>query len=340
MRACAVSHCFREGEREVRNNMKIGTRSSAMAMAQTTEIVAQLRAVAPEITSKIVKFKPRGDQDQTSKLDRHGGKGGAFVAEIRNAMREGALDAAMHSLKDVPGDEESPGLVFAAYLKREAIEDALVLRSDRSLAVFEEESGAGLKIGTNSVRRAAFVKQLYPNSDVIHYRGAADTRIRKLEDRVMQKLPGGGEVGPADGLIMAKSGLERVGLGQHISKVFNQDDMLPAIGQGIVTVECAENDWETRRLLAMIDDPETRTCALAEREVLWVLNGHCNTPIAGCAEIQGDAMTLRAAVLSLDGETIIRAIVRGDAARPRELGREAGLKLLEQGAAKLIDAVA
>lgn len=316
--------------------MKIGTRSSAMAMAQTTDIVRQLGEVAPDLETQIVKFKPRGDVDQTSKLDRHGGKGGAFVAEIRAAMRSGELDAAMHSLKDVPGDEETPELVFAAYLKREAIEDALVMRSDHSLADFEAAEGAGYKIGTNSVRRAALLKQLYKKVDVIHYRGAADTRLRKLEDNAMQKLPTGGEVGPADGLIVAKSGLERVGLSQHIAKVFAHDEMLPAIGQGIVTVECGETDWKTREILRLIDDEETRICALAEREVLWVLNGHCNTPIAGLATLKDDQLHLRASVLSLDGETTIVTEGTGDALRPRELGREVGLRLLEQGAAKLI----
>ena len=316
--------------------MKIGTRSSAMAMAQTSEIVAQLRAVESGTNTEIVKFKPRGDQDQTSKLDRHGGKGGAFVAEIRAALRDGSLQAAMHSLKDVPGDEEAPGLVFGAYLKREAVEDVLVLRPDHTLDDFEQKRGAGFKIGTNAVRRAAFIKQLYPGCEVIHYRGAGDTRIRKLHERTMQKLPGGGEVGPADGLIMAKTGLERLGLNRHISKVFAPDEMLPAIGQGIVTVECSENDWETRRVLSQIDDPQTRICALAEREVLWVLNGHCNTPIAGRAELKGNQLVLRAAVLSLDGETMIETLMDGDALRPRELGRKAGLNLLEQGAACLL----
>lgn len=315
--------------------MKIGTRSSAMALAQTNEISAQLRAAA-QVEAEIIRFKPRGDRDQTSKLDRHGGKGGAFVMEIRSAMREGSLDAAMHSLKDVPGDEESPGLVFGAYLKREAIEDALVLRNDHALSDFEARQGEGYKIGTNSVRRAAYLKKLYPACEVIHYRGAADTRLRKLDDQAMQKLPGGGEVGPADGLIMAKSGLLRVGLADRISKVFSPEEMLPAIGQGIVTVECGETDWQTRQLLTSIDDPETRTCALAEREALWVLNGHCNTPIAGNARLEGGLLVMDAVVLSLDGQTMIEASDKGDPARPRELGRALGMTLLEKGAAALI----
>ncbi len=308
-----------------------------MALAQTNEIVARLRAAAPGLAPDIVKFKPSGDVDQTSKLDRHGGKGGAFVAEIRDAMRKGSLDAAMHSLKDAPGDEEAPGLVFAAYLKREAVEDVLVLRRDRSLADFKARNGEGFKIGTNSVRRAAYLKRLFPHAEVIHYRGAADTRIRKLDDQAMQKLPEGGEVGPADGLVMAKSGLERIGLADRITTVFSPGEMLPAIGQGIVAVECAARDWKTRARLELIDHEETRICALAEREVLWVLNGHCNTPIAGHTALDGDRLRLDATVLSLDGETIIEVSDQGDADRPRELGRAVGMKLLEKGAAALIE---
>lgn len=315
--------------------MKIGTRSSVMALAQTNEIIAQLQAAA-NIEADLVKFEPRGDRDQTSKLDRHGGKGGAFVAEIRAAMIDGRLQAAMHSLKDAPGDEEAPGLVFAAYLKREAVEDALVLRNDHTLEKFLAQKGAGFKIGSNSVRRAAYLKRLYPACEIIHYRGAADTRLRKLDEKTMQKLPDGGEVGPADALVMAKSGLMRINAADRISHVYSSAQMLPAIGQGIVAVECAEGDWTTRRLLSSIDHAETRTCALAERELLWILNGHCNTPIAGQARIDDAVLTLRAAVLSLDGATLIEMSLKGDPARPRELGRAVGMNLLEKGAAALI----
>ncbi len=310
-----------------------------MALAQTNEIVAQLSA-ATDASCDVVKFKPRGDVDQVSKLERHGGKGGAFVGEIRDAIRDGTLQAAMHSLKDVPGDEETPNLVIGAYLKREAVEDALVLRRDHALSDFQTRKGEGYKIGTNSVRRVAYLKRLFPACEVIHYRGAADTRIRKLDERVLQRLPEGGEVGPADGLVMAKSGLQRLGLADRITYEFAAEDMLPAIGQGIVVVECAERDWDTRRLLSAIDDAETRACALAEREALWILNGHCNAPIAGQAQLDGETLHLRVAALSLDGQTMLEAATEGDAARPREVGREAGLKLLECGAKALIDAAA
>ncbi len=318
--------------------MRIGTRSSRMALAQTEEIVRQLAALDGGVAGEIVRFTPSGDRDVVSKLDRHGGKGGAFVGEIRDAMRDGALEAAMHSLKDVPGDEETPGLVLGAYLKREAVEDALVLRPDQSLEAFERDGGAGRRIGTNSVRRAAFLKRLYPAADVIHFRGAADTRLRKLDNQEPQKLPDGGATDPADALVMAASGLSRIGFGDRIAKTFDIEDMLPAVGQGIVVVECAANDWTTQAHLAKIDDPQSRARALAERELLWVLNGHCNSPIAGHATIDGDAMTLRACVLSLDGEKVIEETQTADAARPRELGRAVALALLGRGADALIEA--
>src|SRR5215204_7658357 len=183
-----------------------------MALAQTEAIARLLRAADSALDVEIVKFETRGDQDQTSKLLRHGGKGGAFVAEIREAMRDGQLQAAMHSLKDVPGNEETPGLVIAATLPRDAANDALVLRPGLSLETFRATRGKGFKIGTNAVRRAAYLRRLFPDASVIHYRGAADTRVAKLDRGDKQRLPGGGEVGPADALVMARSGLERIGM--------------------------------------------------------------------------------------------------------------------------------
>ncbi len=309
-----------------------------MALAQTGEVAAQLRAAWPDLAPEIVGFTPQGDRDQVSKLQRHGGKGGAFVAEIRDAMRAGDLDAAMHSLKDMPGDEEAPGLVVAAMLKREPARDALVLRAGLTLARLREIKAAGLKIGTNSVRRAAYLRRLYPQAEIIHYRGAADTRIRKLDEGAMQKLPDGREVGPADALVVAEAGLARVGLADRAAYVFAVDEMLPAVGQGVVAVECPLKAWETRLRLAAIDHAETRRCAEAEREVLWILNGHCNSPIAGHTTLAGERLELRAAVISEDGETIIETRQFGPAERPREVGRAAGLDLLAKGAAAIIEA--
>jgi hydroxymethylbilane synthase len=317
--------------------LRIGTRKSVMALAQTEEIARRLASAVPGLDVEIVKFETTGDADQTGKLLKHGGKGGAFVAEIRDAVRAGKLHAAMHSLKDMPGNEDTPGLVIGATLSRDPANDVLVLRPGISLDELKRTRGKGFKIGTNAVRRAAYARRLFPQIEVIHYRGAADTRIRKLDHLEKQRLPDGGSVGPADALIMARSGLERVGLASRIAYEFTVAEMLPAAGQGIVAVECAANDWQTRGILASIDDLAAHRCADAEREVLWVLNGHCNSPIAGFAVIDGAQMSLTASVLDEDGSRFIEASRSGPAERPRELGRAVGLDLLAKGAADLIE---
>src|SRR6516165_1514606 len=316
---------------------RLGTRKSAMALAQTEEIARRLKAAVPRIDVEIVKFETTGDIDQVGKLLPHGGKGGAFVAQIREAVLKGKLHAAMHSLKDMPGNEDTPGLVIGATLARESPGDVLLLRPGLAIDEIKRTRGKGFMVGTNAVRRAAYIRRLFPEIEVIHFRGAADTRVRKLDQGEKQKLPDGGAVGPADALIMARSGLERVGLGGRIAYEFSIEEMLPAVGQGIVAVECAARDFDTRRLLSLIDDPTAHACAAAEREVLWVLNGHCNSPIAGFAEIKGEEMSLTASVLDQAGQLFIEASRSGPAARPRELGRAVGLELLAKGAADIIE---
>ena len=201
--------------------IRIGTRKSVMALAQTEEIARRLTAAVPDLDVEIVKFETTGDSDQTSKLLQHGGKGGAFVAEIRKAVLSGQLQAAMHSLKDMPGNEDTPGLVIGATLSRDPASDVLVLRRGLSIDDLTRSRGKGFKIGTNAVRRAAYARRRFPEAELIHYRGAADTRVRKLDNSEMQRLPGGGEVGPADALIMARSGLQRVGLASRIAYEFS-----------------------------------------------------------------------------------------------------------------------
>jgi len=249
----------------------------------------------------------------------------------------GGLQAAMHSLKDMPGNEDTPGLVIGATLSRDPPSDVLVLRPGVSVDDLRASRGRGFKLGTNAVRRAAYARRLFPDIEVIHYRGAADTRVRKLDGLQMQRLPDGGAVGPADALIMARSGLERIGLAGRIAYEFSISEMLPAVGQGIVAVECAAQDWQTRRILSSIDDPAAHASADAEREVLWVLNGHCNSPIAGFATIDGSQLSLTASVLDEDGRRFIEVSRSGPADRPRELGRAVGLELLGKGAAEIIE---
>src|SRR5947208_11542279 len=324
-------------ENGLATRLRIGTRKSAMALAQTEEIARRLTAAVPDLDVEIVKFDTTGDLAQTSKLWPQGGKGGAVVAQIRAAVLAGGLQAAMHSLKDVPGNEDTPGLVIGATLSRDPPNDALVLRDGVTLEALRQSRGKGFKIGTNAVRRAAYARRLFPDIEIIHYRGAADTRVRKLDNAELQKLPGGGAVGQADALIMARSGLERVVLAARIAYEFPVTDMLPAVGQGIVAVECAAQRFQTRQTLSLIDDPAAHACADAEREVLWVLNGHCNSPIAGFATISGSQMSLTASVLDESGALFIEASRSGPADRPRELGRAVGLELLAKGAADIIE---
>jgi len=308
-----------------------------MALAQTEDIARRLSAAASELDVEIVKFETVGDSDQVSKLLPHGGKGGAFVAEIRAAVTSGKLEACMHSLKDMPGNEDTPGLIIGATLSRDPANDVLVVRKGVTLEDLRKSHGKGYTIGTNAVRRAAYAKRLFPEVNIIHFRGAADTRVRKLDNGEKQRLPGGGEVGPADALIMARSGLERVGFVDRIVYDFTPQEMLPSAGQGIVAVECAINDWQTRKYLAMIDDPVARLSCDAEREVLWVLNGHCNSPMAAYSTINGSDMTLSASVLDESGGLFIEASRSGPANRPRELGRAVALDLLNKGAAAIIE---
>jgi hydroxymethylbilane synthase len=318
------------------NRFRIGTRKSVMALAQTNEIARRLTAAAPDLKVEVVTLDTAGDIDQTSKLLPHGGKGGAFVAQIRNALLAGELQAAMHSLKDMPGNEETPALVVGATLSRTPPGDALVLRTGVSLDEIRRTRGNGFKIGTNAVRRAAYARRLFPEVEVVHFRGAADTRVRKLDQGEKQRLPGDA-VGPADALIMARTGLERVGLSHRIAYEFSIAEMMPAVGQGIIAVECVSADWQTRQLLSNIDDAVAHACADAEREVLWMLNGHCNSPIAGFARIDGKEMSLSASVLDETDGLIIGASRSGSANRPRELGRAVAFELLAKGAAEIIE---
>ena len=192
--------------------LKIGTRKSVMALAQTEGIARLLRAADPALDVEIVKFETRGDQDQTSKLLRHGGKGGAFVAEIRDAMRAGRIaggDAFAEGRPRQRGNARPDHRARPCRATRPTTRWCCVpvfLWKN-----FGNRTARASKIGTNAVRRAAYLRRLFPEATVIHYRGAADTRVAKLDRGDKQRLPDGGEVGPADALVMARSGLERIG---------------------------------------------------------------------------------------------------------------------------------
>ena len=243
------------GARVVAMRIRIGTRKSAMALAQTEEIARRLNAAAPDVEVEIVKFETTGDQDQTSKLLQHGGKGGAFVAQIRDAVAPGELHAAMHSLKDMPGNEDTPGLVIGATLTR----DPRRRCSGAAAGAFDRRFQAFARQGLQGRHQRGAARGLCAPAVSANRGDPLSRRCRYPRAQARQSgnaaASGGGEVGPADALIMARSGLERVGLASRIAYEFSVQEMLPAVGQGIVAVECAADDWQTRRLLSGIDDP-------------------------------------------------------------------------------------
>lgn len=282
-------------------------------LRQTEEIARQLEAAAPDLNVEIVRFETRGDTDQTGLLLPHGGKGGAFVAEIREAVLAGKLHAAMHSLKDMPGNEDTPGLVIGATLSRDPPTDALVLRAGVTFDDLKRTEGKGFKLGTNAVRRAAYARPA-----VSRDRSDSFSRARPIRGCASSTTArcSGSRRRRSRSCRCADHGAVGIGacrLAGRIAHEFTAHEMLPAAGQGIVAVECAASDWRTPQYLALIDDPAAHLCADAEREVLWVLNGHCNSPIAGFSTIDGREMSLTASVLDLEGDQLLEATRTGPA---------------------------
>lgn len=306
----------------VSRTFRIATRRSKMAMSQTTRIVELLRKVAPqheflihEVVSDGCYEKFKGD------LQLIGGKG-AFVKALEHEMLEGRADMAMHSLKDVPGDIDLPkGLALGAFLQREDLRDAVVCRVGESLVGLKK----GAKIGTSSVRRAAQLKMNFPHLEVVPLRGNADTRVGKVDS------------GEVDAAVLAASGLRRIGLEGRICEIFEPDVMLPAIGQGVVTVEYRAENAELGELLAKISHADTGVCMAAERAMLKALQGGCHTPIAGYCEVTaGRNLRLIAMVSSLDGLKVLRARAKRPYAEAVALGEEVAADLLKQGAGELL----
>jgi len=308
-----------------------------MALAQTNAIIQALARLKPSVKAIPYEINTSGDRDNVSRLAQHGGKGGAFVHELRSAMKAGKVDLLMHSLKDLPGNEEyyetEKEFRIGAFLERDDPRDVVVIASGKTISdVFP----LGV-VGTNSVRRKGFLKHAYRNLSVVHYRGAADTRLEKLDQHIAQKLPYGSSAGPVDGLVMAASGLKRIGLGHRISQALEIDEMCPAVGQGVVVVEYLASNTKAGDILSGINHIPTMTCCLAERAMVRVLNGDCNSPIAGHSWISGGALHLRGVVLSSDGKCIVEHQMSSEILSPEQLGERLALALIERGADKIIE---
>lgn len=304
--------------------IRIVSRDSPMALAQVARVQAELAALHPGIRTDVVPVRTTGDK-WMGDLSQVEGKG-AFTKEVDAALLAGEADLAVHCVKDIPADRPLPaGTIFAAFLKRDDIRDALVHPGGLTL----DELPAGTRVGTSSVRRAAQLAASHPHLECVPMRGNANRRLEKLA------------AGDADALLLAVAGLERIGRTDVISETLPVDTMCPPIGAGILALQCREDDSPVIDTVSGLGDPATYREATAERMFLHVLQGHCNSPIAGYAraERSGD-LSLRARVFTSDGKTVLNAHEWAGPLDPATLGTSVAVALLRQGARELIDNIA
>ena len=296
--------------------IRLGTRASALALAQATEIGAALRAQGHEID--IVPMRTEGDRLATARLAAVGGKG-LFVREIEDALLAGTVDVAVHSLKDLPA-ELPEGLILAVFPPREDPRDVLVGREPGGLAAL----APGAVIGTSSPRRRALVLAARPDLAVEPLRGNVDTRLRRLQE------------GACAATVLALAGLRRLGIAPAHTEALDVDTFVPAVGQGVLAIESRADDEPVRAALAALDDPATRACALAERSFLARLGASCVTPVAAHASTDGQRVLMRAMVVSEDGKQRIDERAAAPAGEASALGRRLADGLLARGAASLV----
>ncbi|WP_369199780.1 hydroxymethylbilane synthase [Streptomyces sp. PU-14G] len=311
--------------------LRIGTRSSPMAMAQTEHVSTLLRELHPELTIEAVPTTTEADRWHGD-LAQLGGKG-LFVKAIDQQLQRGDIDMAVHCLKDVPGDEPMPkGLVFAAMLPRADVRDVLVM-PEGSPAKSLGDLPPGAAVATTAVRRTAQILAVRPDLNVIRVRGAVGTRLDKLDGKK-------GDL-HADAMIVARSGLERLQLTDRIVYEFGTDEILPAVGAGVLALECRRDDSPVAGLLERLNHPATQNEATAERVMLHGLRGHCNSPIAGhCVTGPDGQLSLRGMVFSRDGSKFAHAHIWGDTSNdPGTLGSRVCAELLRQDARDLIDGI-
>lgn len=304
------------------NRLRIGTRGSALALAQAHETRDRLMAAhgLPEAAFEIVVIKTTGDRVLDRALSEIGGKG-LFTKEIEEALLAGTIHLAVHSMKDMP-TVLPEGLVMAAYLPREDVRDAFVSPQHASVA----ELPQGAVVGTSSLRRRAQLLHRRPDLQVVEFRGNVQTRMKKLED------------GVAEATFLACAGLRRLGLGHAVRAPIEPEVMLPAVAQGAIGVETRADDAATRALLAPIACAPTAARLAAERALLAGLDGSCRTPIGGLAVLEDGALWLRAEIVRPDGSERLATERRGAASDGAAMGADAAAELRARGGAGFFDA--
>lgn len=298
--------------------LRIATRKSPLALWQAEHVADRLRSAHPELRVELVKMVTRGDKILDAPLAKVGGKG-LFVKELEQGMLEGAADIAVHSMKDVPA-ELPEGLHLSAILAREDPRDALVSRRFPGLEALPAEA----RLGTSSLRRQCQIKRRFPRSEIIPLRGNVGTRLEKLETEGL------------DAIILATAGLIRLGMGDRITQTLTPEDSLPAVGQGAIGIESRVEDEEVNRLVAVLGDPDTADCVTAERGFNHRLNGGCQVPIAGYAELRKGRIWLRGLVASPDGTRMVQGEIEGPRAEAALLGAALADRLLDQGAGLIL----
>ncbi len=303
---------------ETRNELRIATRGSPLALWQAEHVQARLEALHPDLSVSLLTMKTRGDKLLDAPLAKVGGKG-LFVKELEAGLLDGSADLAVHSLKDVPVHFPD-GLELALVMEREDPRDAFVSNTFESLAAMP----AGSLVGTSSLRRQTQIRERYPELRVDWLRGNVNTRLAKLD------------AGDYDAIILAASGLKRLGFGDRIRAEIEPEECLPAIGQGVLGIEIRSDDEQLREWIAPLADADTTIRITAERALNHTLNGGCQVPIAGYAVLEGDQLHLRGLVGEPDGSNTLRAEIRGPAANAHALGVELAEQLLAQGADKIL----
>jgi len=300
--------------------IRIATRKSALALWQA-EHVADLLTDLPEVDAvELLPLSTRGDEILDRSLQKIGGKG-LFIKELEVAMQAGEADIAVHSMKDVPA-EMPAGFCLAAMLERANHADALVSPNGEQLSDLPQ----GALIGSSSLRRQAQLKMMRPDLRIEPLRGNVNTRLAKLDN------------GDYDAIILAAAGLERLKFDDRISQAFIPDEMLPAAAQGVVGIECLEEATELRTVLAQLNHGTSVQTTLAERAIARVLEASCQSPVATYAVIDEDVLTVTALVAMPDGSESIRDSVSGKAADAEALGEQLAARLLDSGAAELLEA--
>ena len=297
--------------------LRIGTRGSPLALMQAGMVRSRLlaaTALAAEAIALTV-IRTTGDAIQDRPLAEVGGKG-LFTKEIEEALLAGTIDLAVHSAKDLP-TALPQGLTIAAVLPREDPRDVFISRKAKSL----RELRFGGTVGTASLRRQALVKRLRPDLDVVAFRGNVDTRLRKLDQGVV------------DATLLALAGLKRLGRAHAATAILDIDEFLPAVGQGIIAIEARADDARTRDLLDRINAADDLTALTAERAFLAVLDGSCRTPIAGNATLEAGRLRLRGLIAKPDGSAAFETAREGSAADAAALGSDAGRELRRRAGA-------